>query len=870
MTSRLYRLLLRLYPRDLREEHREEMLELFEHQRGRGLRLSLFVDFLSSLAVAHARSARRWRAPRSADAFDSVGKDLIFAVRNWRHTPSVGSLGVLALALGIGANTAIFSVVHGVALTPLPYPDPDRLVSVFSGRRIAQGSRGSLSQPDLRSIQEESRFLESLAGYSGSSLTLTGLGEAEVVRGTQLSDGILRVFGLKPVLGRDLDPSENVPGGPRVVVVGYRFWQDRLGGENPLGRTLVLEGEPHEIVGVAPPGFDFPDGAELYRPLYLDTEGCGRGCHLLRTVGRLREETALERAREELSILASRLESEYPDSNADKGFGIEPLEETLVGASVKRGLFVLLGAVSVVLLIACADVAHLLLARASERSSEMALRSALGASAPRILRQLLLEALALALSGGLAGIGLAALGVKMIVSLAPSTLPRIDQVTLDGTVLLFAVAVTLLSTLAFGLAPALDLSRASVAVGHGARTGRRRSRSREVLLAAQISLSLVLLFAAGLLLRSFAELRATSLGFAKDGVLMLDLSLPEAKYRKVEDWIRTFETVEARLRTLPEVQSLGSIFGSPMGVHGVTTNMTLIDRPEPPPGQEPRTMVRVVTPGYLEVLRATLLRGRGVEASDRRGSLSIAFVNESFAEAHYPGKEVLGQQVEIHASTGHNEEGPRTIVGVMADVRSRAVMREPEPEIYVPFAQMGSSYLTLLVRSRGEVESLLPSIRREVEAIDPDLPLRRVELLAAAVDRSMGPTPFYFRLLALFAALAMVLAAIGLYGVVSFLVSRRTREIGIRMALGARAGGVLRLVVVEALRPALAGILLGLGGTYLTSGVLSALLYKVEPFDGRVLASVSILILAVAVAAVLAAARRATRVSPASTLRAEV
>jgi putative ABC transport system permease protein len=871
-TSRLYRLLLRLYPANLREEHREEMLELFEHQRGRGRRLLLVVDFLSSLLVAHVRAAHGWRAPRGSEVVYSIGKDLVFAFRNLRRAPSVSVLAVLALALGIGANTAIFSVVHAVALRPLPYPDPDRLVTVFSARRNAERTRGSLSQPDLRDIQRESRLLDSLAGYSGTSLTLTGLGEAEVVRGTQLTDGLLRVFGLKPLLGRDLDASDNVPGGPQVVVIGYRFWQERVGGENPLGNTLTVEGEPHEIVGVAPAGFDFPAGAELYRPLYLDIEDCGRGCHLLKTVGRLREEATLERAGEELSILASRLESEYANTNTGKGFGLEPLEETLVGASVKTGLFVLLAAVSVVLLIACANVAHLLLAKASERSSEMAVRSALGASGSRLLRQLLLESLALALLGGLAGVGIAALGVNLLLSLAPSTLPRIEQVSLDGIVLLFTVAVTLLVTLASGLAPALDLSRTSLAssIGHGGRTERRRARSRAALLAAQVALSLVLLFAAGLLLRSFAELRATSLGFDKEGVLMFDLSLPEAKYREVEDWIRTFETVEARLRALPGVQSVGSIFGSPMGVHAITTEVDLLDRPASLPGQELHANVRVVTPGYLDTLAATLLRGRGIEESDRRDVPPIAFVNESFVETYFPGKEVLDQQVRIHATMGYPEEAPRTIVGVMADVRSQSVMREAVPEIYVPFAQMGSSYLTILLRSRGETDALLPSIRREIAAIDPDIPLRRVELLAAAVDRSIGPTRFYFLLLAIFATLAVSLAAIGLYGVVAFLVSRRTREIGIRMALGARAGGVLRLVVVEALRPTLAGVALGLGGVYLTSKALSALLYNVEPLDGVVLASVSALLLAVALVAVLVPARRATRISPASTLRAEV
>ncbi|HEY7818228.1 MAG TPA: ABC transporter permease, partial [Vicinamibacteria bacterium] len=643
MSPRLYRLLLRLYPADLRSDHREEMVELFEHHRRRGRTLLLLRDFVSSLVTAHVTSLRESGSLRPIGGFSSIPKDLALAFRNLKRSPSVSVLGILALALGIGANTAIFSVVYGVALRPLPYPEPDRILTIVSTRRSADRGRGSLSQPDLRDIQRESRLLESAAGYSGSSLTLTGLGEAEVVPATQLSDGLLKVFGLAPHLGRDIEGGESVPGAPPVVVIGYRFWQERLGGESPLGKRLVVEGEPHEIVGVAPPGFDFPNGAELYRPLRLDIENCGRGCHLLQTVARLRPGATIEGARDELSTLALRFEAEYPDQNTGKGFGVERLEETLVGGTVRRGLLLLLGAVSVVLLIACANVAHLLLAKSSERASEMAVRSALGASGTRLLRQLLVEAFVLALLAGIAGVGIAAIGTDLLRTLAPSNLPRIDQVKLDGAVLLFAVMVMLLVTLAFGLAPALHLSRASLSssIGHGGRTDHRRSRSRQVLLAGQVALSLVLLFAAGLLLRSFAELRGTSLGFEKDGVLMFDLSLPAATYPDVDGWIRTFESIEARLRGIPGVESVGSIFGSPMGSQRVNTEVDLLDREAPPLGQENHSMVRVVTEGYLHTIGAALLRGRPIEASDRYDWPSVVLVNESFARKYFPGKEVL-------------------------------------------------------------------------------------------------------------------------------------------------------------------------------------------------------------------------------------
>ncbi|MGH9335204.1 MAG: ABC transporter permease, partial [Vicinamibacteria bacterium] len=492
MSGRVYRLLLRLYPSELRRAHEREMVELAEHYRSRGLGWLLVLDLLTSLPVAHWRAARPTKhTERRSEVLFSVGKEIAFAFRNLGRAPTVTLPAVVTLALGIGANTAIFSVVNAVALRPLPYPEPDRLTTVWSTHR----TRGSLSQPDLRDIQAESRSLEALAGYSGTGFTLTGMGPPEVVQGTMVTDGLLKAFGLKPVLGRDLEASESVPGGPRVAVIAYGFWQERFGGAHPLGKTLTLDGELYEIVGVAPPGFDFPDGAQVFRPLYLDTEDCGRGCHLLRSVGRLSEGSSTLEAGRELSLLASRLELEHPKTNTGKGFELVALEDYLVGGDVRIALFVLLAAVGVVLLIACANVAHLLLARASDRSSEMAVRSALGASGSRLLRQLLLEALAMSIVSAIAGVAVGAWGLRFLLSLAPSSLPRMEQVSLDETVLVSALVTTLFVTLAFGLAPALDLSRSSLAgaIGHGGRTARRSSRFREAILAAQVGLCLCLL-----------------------------------------------------------------------------------------------------------------------------------------------------------------------------------------------------------------------------------------------------------------------------------------------------------------------------------------------------------------------------------------
>jgi predicted permease len=438
-----------------------------------------------------------------------------------------------------------------------------------------------------------------------------------------------------------------------------------------------------------------------------------RGCHLLRSVGRLSEGSSIADARRELSVLARRLESEHGDTNTGKSFAVLALEDYLLGGSVRTALFVLLAAVAVVLVIACANVAHLLLARSSERAGEIAVRAALGASRSRIVRQLLLEALVMATASTAAGLALAAEGLRALLDLAPSTIPRLEQVSLDGTVLGFALATSLCVTLAFGLVPGFDLGRASLTtiIGHGARMVRARSRLREAILGAQVALSLALLFAAGLLLRSFAELRGTELGFVKEGVLTFDLLLPEATYPGADGRVRIFETIETDLRSLPGVESVGSVFGSPMGPHSIDGEVTPLDRPAPPPGEELNSRMRVVTPGYLDTLGVPLLRGRRIEERDRRDRQPIALVNESFVRKFYPGRDPLGQQLRLSVSFGYPEEEPRTIVGVVGDFRSRSVVEPAEPEVYLPQAQLGCDHMTVLIRVPFAGDALLSEVK---------------------------------------------------------------------------------------------------------------------------------------------------------------
>jgi predicted permease len=798
--------------------------------------------------------------------------DIRHAFRNMRRAPGFTVVAILTLALGVGANTAIFSVVNGVLLRPLPYHNPNEIVTIGTARPERGQATGPMSQPDLRDIQSQMSSVETVAGFQSYGLTITGLGDAEVVDGATVTDGLLEVFHEVPYLGRDIRADESVPDGGRVVVIGHAFWQERLGGDRGvLGQMLHVEGAAHEIIGVAPPGFDYPDGAQVWVPLYLNTEDCGRGCHLLQTVGRLTAGATLVAARSEATALAQRLEESYPEDNYRKGFNILSLEQAVLG-DVRTGLLVLLGAVGMVLLIACANVANLLLARASSRSGEMAMRSALGATRGRITQQLLLEALVLASVGGAAGLALAKAGLGTLLGLAPATLPRVENVAIDGTVMLFTLAAVFAITILFGLAPALRLASVSAAgmlskSGRGGTGGSTRDLSRSSLLIAEVALSLMLLFGSGLLLRSFSQLTAVDLGFEKERVLTFRLSLPEVPYEDPDRAVLFFTSLEQRISAIPGVESVGSVFGSPLGGTGARTSLEFLDRPAPIPGQEEVVIVRVATPGYHDALTIPLIRGRLLKSGDRNGTARALLASQSLVDRYYPDQDPIGKQLTVSMGWGYGTEEPWTIVGVVGDVRSVRLTSDPRPEIYVPHAQMGGGYMAVAVRTGPGVPNVLPTIRGEVNAIDPNVPLRGIRTMETTVDRAVGPTRFYVLLLAVFAGVALALAAIGLYGVVAYLVSRRTREIGIRIALGAKRSDVVRMVLVQGIRPAVLGIALGAAGAYAGSRVLQSLLYNVTPADPLTLVSVTVLLLAVVVAAILLPAGRASRISPMNALK---
>ena len=803
-----------------------------------------------------------------ADLMDRWVQDLRYAFRSLAHSWGFSAVAVVVLGLAVGAVTALFGVVHGVLLRPLPFPEPDGLVAI--GRTSEGRPTSAMSLPDLDDLAEEGAFFE-VMGYYRTGLTWTD-DRPEVVPAARVSTGPLGVFGVAPALGRDLRRDENVPGGPRVALVGHSFWQERLGADpEVVGRRVELDEEAFEIVGVAPRGFAFPEDAAIWIPQYTDIEDCGRGCHLMRAVARLAVGVGLESATVRAEALSIRLEEAYPESNHDKRFVVRSLREVLFG-DVERPLWVLFAAVVAVLLIACANVANLLLVRATRRKGEMAIRAALGGRPRRLASQLLLESLVLASAAGALGLAVAHLGLRVLLHLAPADLPRLDEVQISVPVLLFGLALVLGVSVLFGLAPTLRLSRVPAATvlrqgGRGAIGDRGGDRLRSLLLIVEVALSVFLLLGAGLLLRSFQQMNEVELGFASDRLSLFTVSLPEAGYPEPELMVRFFETLESDLLRLPGVEAVGSVFGSPLGRNRISGGFQLLDRPAAPEGQEPAALVRVVTPGFMEVLELPLVAGRFLEPTDQRDQPQVAVVSRSFAERYFPGGSPIGAQLDLQVGFSWEEDESRTIVGVVGDIRSRALTQAAEPEIYVPDAQMAVGYLTVMLRTGSGAGEPLAQVREVVERLEPSIALRNVESMDDVLGRALAPARFQVVLLATFAVLAVVLAAVGLYGVIAYAVAGRTHEIALRMALGADRRDVLGLVLRQGAVPLLIGLIAGLGLTVAASRVLGSLLYEVGPRDPATFAAVVVLLGLVSVAATAFPASRATRIAPMTVLK---
>lgn len=801
---------------------------------------------------------------------DNVRQDLVFALRSLRRNPLFTLVALITIAAGVGATTTVFSVVNGVLLKPLPHGEPERLVRIYRTNVDRPGSLSVMAKEDIRDIQDLPVF-DGAVGYTRSDDVLTGIGDVALIPVGQVTSGILAAFGLEPLMGRDLQWEEGYPGNPNVVVVSHGFWTEELGRDpKVLGRTLELEGETFQVVGVAPAGFEYPEGARLWRPM-VQSQLCGRGCHNYRVIAQLARGATLVTASDQLRILGGQLAEAYPDSNEKKRFALFSLEEITVG-SVRSQLWILFGAVALVLLVACANVANLLMARSQGRLGEVGVRAAIGASRKRLLLQVMTESLVLAGLGGIAGVGLSLGGVGLLRRFSAGALPRLEEVSLDGTVLLFTFGLVLLVALVFGLTPAIKLARTSPshALGRGRQggaAGRRSGRARNTLLAGEVALSLALLAGSGLLLKTLVQLSDVELGYETRNVLRFDLSLPEARYSELPEIHGFFQELEEGLRNLPGVISVGSAFGAPMS-WGTSGDVLVEGKPDPGPANRPLSSLRAVTHSYLETAGIPIIRGRGLDSSDNSGSSLVGVVNETFVRRNFPGEDPLGQQVRVTANLGFGSP-TWTIVGVVPDVRAYGITDASPAEIYVPQSQMGPGSMTVLVRHAEGVGSLLSAIRGQVESMDPNLPLRNVTTMEALVSEEMAPVRFFLVLLSVFAWIAVALAAAGLYGVVAHLVSRRRQEMGIRLALGAKGESLIRMVLLETARPTLVGMAIGLGAAMVAGRILDSFLYQVSSRDPIVLFLAALALFGVATLASYVPARQASRVDPVQTLNAE-
>ena len=810
---------------------------------------------------------------------NTLTQDLRYAVRALRRSPGFTAVALATLALGIGANTAIFSVVNAVLLEPLPFPDSGRLVAFYQTLPARGVTTAGVSFPNYSDFAGRSRSFEQLGAIRMHDYTLTGQGEPALVVGGTVTGNVFAMLRTRPLLGRGLAASDEAPDAPPVAVLSEKLWREHFGGDPAaVGRTLRLDERVFTVVGVMPAAFHSPPDkppAELWASLVQDPVFGDlrqkRGGHYLTVVGRLRPGVTLDAAQAELATIARGLAQQYPKENENWGVRLVPLAESLV-AGVRTALWVLLGAVSLVFLIACVNVANLMLVRSSGRARELAVRTALGAGRGRLARQLLTEALALGLGGGALGIALALAGMKALRAWLPADLPRVTEVAIDGRVLLFSFLASLAATLVFGAGPALAAGRANLSAAlregsAGAGESGKRRRLRSLLIAGETAFSFVLLVAAALLIRSFVRLQEVPLGFRPDGVLTAGMSLPRTQYAKPEQWRGFYGSLVEHLRSEPGVESAAAALPLPLTGGGLNFAFSIEGRADEGAGANDRTAnYTSATTEYFRVMGVPLAAGRTFDERDVPGAPQVCVVSTAFAHRYFPGEDPIGKRLVF----GFQEPVAREIVGVVGDVKRDGLALPSQPEMYVPFAQDPWWAAYAVVRtSGGDPARLSSAMRADVQALDPTLPIENIAPMRSFVDDSVAQPRFRTTLLGLFGAAALLLAVLGIYGVISYSVGRRTREVGIRLALGAAPGDVLRMVLGEGLALVGVGLALGLAGAFLATRSLSSLLFEVSRLDAGSWAGVAVLLLLAGLAASWIPARRATRVDPVSALRAE-
>ena len=816
-------------------------------------------------------------------------QDLRYGVRMLLKNPGITFVVILALALGIGANTAIFSVVDAVLLRPLPYPESDRLV--FLNETSKAMDEISISYPNFTDWRNQNQVFEKIGVYNRSSYNLTGNGEAERIITGQVSADMFAALRVNPALGRLFTNDEDKPGGTPVVLLSYPLWQRRFGGQaSILNQQITLNGKSYTVIGIMPEGYQYPSRVEMWVPvgqLSGEASWLQRGNHPgLYAVARLKPGVTLAQAKADMDKIGANLEKQYQDSNAGNGVGMRPLIEIFVG-DIRRMLWFLFGAVAAVLLIACANIANLLLARAQSRQKEMAIRSAMGAGRWRIARQLLTESVLLALIGGTLGLLIAQWGIKLILYISPNAIPRSREISLDWRVFVFTIGLSFLTGLLFGLVPAVqagvvDVHETLKETGRGT-SGKHWLRSSLVVV--EVATTLVLLICAGLMIRSFYRLQKVNPGFSYEHLTSFSVSLPAKKYKTIEQQEQFYNKLLEDLRTLPGVEATAAASGLPLGNNGWQTGFVVDGRPRPPRDQTPLMEACLVTPDYFRAMNIPLKRGRYFDDHDDRSSLAgkdvskyedvekemaalnTIVIDEEFARRYWPDEDPVGKRIAMGS-----EKRPNflTVVGVVGRVKMDGLSQDSNRvQGYFPYAQIPGAGMTVILKAAGDPNQLIAAVRQQIKSIDPDQPIYSIRTMDDIRAESVAPERLNLTLLSLFAGMALVLAIVGIYGVMSYSVTQRTHEIGIRMAIGAQPRDVFRMIIRQGMILALIGVALGLLGAFILTRLMASMLFGVEPTDPATFAAIAVLLTGVALVACYVPGRRATKVDPVVSLRYE-